>query len=793
MPLKMVLPVTLKHKKMFVNKNISIPLNHIQKDLVLKIFPEGKSKLYQIDEAEANMFGEVPYQISESKSYEYEFSDLAYRLSCDIENIVNQSHREKHTGRVNPSFFVGTLKLIVRHKDRPKENFTAVEVIATKFNSDDRELSYRENYRFMLEEITEKCTELLLQINSPIQQHLKTDFNKDSESLYQQFSFINSIIGSKEFEEAIQKIVSNPKTNWAEDQELIDIRRVRKFTRNAVKQLANRGNRMSLQKDYPLYESGITSLPSKIINNKKKEVIDNAENRFIKHALQTYHHFTENCANIFENGTRAFKEAVFLTNKLERFLNQQFFKEISRPTSLNFNSPVLQRKSGYREILKSWLKFDLAAKLIWSGGEDVYKAGKRDISKLYEYWLFFKLYDLFKHKFLFNTIEHENELVKSLIQKTEKGLNFIIKSGKHTALSGMSKFRNRNLNVKFSYNQTFSGNKKYKDNVKGSYTKSMYPDYTLSFWPSEVGDEKEAEKKELIVHIHFDAKYKVNYKDEFNASRKDEEESERKGNYKNVDLFKMHAYKDAIRRTGGAYILYPGNSATIPMRGFHEIIPGLGAFAIRPSENNNGLKALSDFIDKVLVHLLDRSSQRENLSTKIYDIHKNNKPDQDVLREMIPEYIYDKKLIPDETYVLIGFYKSKEHLDWILEKQWYNFRTGLGMGSKNLNEQDVNAKYLVLHGHNELVTSKIYRLSSEGVKIFSKEDLKKLKYPSAPKGKAYIMFKIEDEVSDIFNNLKWNLRMINKFESKRQSAKPYTISLKELMDTKIDNTASKNY
>lgn len=30
----------------------------------------------------------------------------------------------------------------------------------------------------------------------------------------------------------------------------------------------------------------------------------------------------------------------------------------------------------------------------------------------------------------------------------------------------------------------------------------------------------------------------------------------------------------------------------VEIRGFHEIIPGLGAFAINPSENKDGLEAL---------------------------------------------------------------------------------------------------------------------------------------------------------------------------------------------------------
>ena len=91
----------------------------------------------------------------------------------------------------------------------------------------------------------------------------------------------------------------------------------------------------------------------------------------------------------------------------------------------------------------------------------------------------------------------------------------------------------------------------------------------------------------------------------------------------------------------------------------------------------------------------------------------------------------------------------------------------------------------MLHGHDELETAKIYSLSSGGVKIFSEEDLIKLKYPTEPKGKAYIMFKIENEVSDLFSNRKWDLRNLQNFETRRKSAKPYTVTLTELMKVKV--------
>jgi predicted component of viral defense system (DUF524 family) len=762
-------------------KHISIPLSNIAEDLELHIFPEGKSKVFKIEEAEAIEFGEFPYQILESQSYEYAFNKKGYRLSCDNKSIVKQSHREKFSGKINPSFYVGTLKLNITHKEKElKKKHTFLEVKATKFNSDNIDKSYRENYRYMLEDITEKCTELLLQVNSPIQQHFETDFNKESESLYQQFSFVNSVIGSIEFEEAIQKIISSPKTDWADNEELADIRSVKKFTRSTIKQLVTRGNRISLPNSHPLFDKPLKNLPSHIINNRKVEIIDNAENRFIKHALQTYLHFSEKCLNKFKNETRAHKEAKYLTTKLELHLNNSFFKQVSRPTSLNFNSPVLQRKSGYREILKSWLKFDLAAKLTWTGGEDIYNAGKRDISKLYEYWLFFMLYDLFKSKFPIENIEHDGNPYHSLIRKTDKSLNFIIKSGTHTAFSGISEFENRKLNVRFSYNQTFKGDTKLSEKTEGSYTKNMYPDYTLSFWPADTTDE-EAEEKELIVHIHFDAKYKVNYSGAIDDTRETEEESERKGDYKNVDLFKMHAYKDAIRRTGGAYILYPGNSIGDMKRGFHEIIPGLGAFALRPSLNNNGIAELSDFIDKIINHLLNRTSQRENIASKTYDIIKGGKSKP--LNEPVPEYVQGKKLIPNEAYVLVGYCKSEEHLKWIKEKSLYNFRMDSTRGALKLTNKTLNAKYLLLHMKGDEFSSKLYTIKKTEFRVTKKATLKRLNYPN-PRQNNYFVVGVEKCHNKEFRDVSWDFKGLENYKSGRASAIPYIASLTELMNNK---------
>jgi predicted component of viral defense system (DUF524 family) len=372
-------------------QHIQIPLTFFNETDFLEIYPENKARIFEITEDEANENGESTFQILEGNSYEYAFTNKKYRLNCRIDGVVSQSKREASLGRIVPNIYVGTLTLYVTDITQEGKEFTiTIEVLATKFDIE-LDKSYRENYRFMLKDITDKCTELLMQINSPVEQNFETDFSRDNETIYQRFSFINAIIQNKDFEEAVLKIIASPKTNWDIEEEVVDIRRIKRFNNAATKQITAGSNRIPLQTSHSLYKAGIQSIPNKINSFRKIEHTDTPENRFIKHALEVFLRFAEDCQQYFKDKgyARPSIEASILVTKLESYLSQSFFKDISRPTSLKLNSPVLQRKSGYREILSTWLQFDLAAQLIWKGGDDVYKAGKRDIATLYEYWLFF--------------------------------------------------------------------------------------------------------------------------------------------------------------------------------------------------------------------------------------------------------------------------------------------------------------------------------------------------------------------------------------------------------------------
>ena len=67
----------------------------------------------------------------------------------------------------------------------------------------------------------------------------------------------------------------------------------------------------------------------------------------------------------------------------------------------------------------------------------------------------------------------------------------------------------------------------------------------------------------------------------------------------------MHTYNDAIRRTIGSYVLYPGELNLLDRKDtifklYDEILPGVGAFAIKPSISSLSENKLEEFIESVI-------------------------------------------------------------------------------------------------------------------------------------------------------------------------------------------------
>jgi predicted component of viral defense system (DUF524 family) len=759
--------------------SIEIDLDYVQEGLRLWIDARRVDTLFDAEE-NAEDHNEARFQLLEGCFYDYQISNPDFILGDIGENIIQQHKRTPNLGTIAPNIFVGTLTVPLLEKGTSEE-LGKLELEVQSIKS-----GYRDDYRDMLELITEKCTDLLLRANSPVSQHFDIDYTRDSQTLYQKFAFIKSVIGSDEFAEAVHRIVTTPVTKWTETNEEKDIRSTRRFSNSNIKEMLKGSKRAKLPENHYLRRYGIETLPERITTTRKIDSVDAPENRFVKHALENFLKF---CTDINDKARR-FKhkkmeiESESMIRELENQLHHSVFRDVSRPTTLKLNSPVLQRKEGYREVLRVWLMFDLAAKLIWTGGDDIYSGGKKDIATLYEYWLFFKLLDLFESIF-----EIEPKDISELIKETPDGLNLQIRQGKSTPLCGLYDSGNRKISIRFNYNRSFRGKKIYPDS--GSWTTTLRPDYTLSLWPYGIS-ELEAEKQELIVHVHFDAKYKIaNLNDFLKQNTTDDLDEEktanRKGIYKNADLLKMHAYKDAIRRTAGAYVLYPGGTP-VNQKGFHEIIPGLGAFPVKPSKTDSGISELKAFILEIIEHFINRTSQREKLAYRTFDIYKKPPEPDNVIKAPLPEpYNRNRDLIPDQTYILVGYYNSQDQYKWIQRTRLYNFRMGSKVGSLILDQETVSAKYLLLHTAGDRYSGDLWKIISRGPKVYSKDDMERKGYPKPKKEMQdnYLVIQIEPVTDKEFENVNWNFKKLKNYSIGRASAIPFTATLTELMKHKV--------
>ena len=691
---------------------------------IIKLFIYGQSTEAKLYEMTPPFSGESKWQLLEGCTYAYELvsdENLKLQIARDYPEIISYHPSPRHPseGILKTGIYVGQLTLKILKIDSQEECAkTKLEIRSVKSE-------YESDYRSMLNDIAEYYTDLVLQQGSPVTQHLEIAEDLKPQTLYQRFSFIRGIIDSETFSEAIHKIVANPVRKWTESSVEKNIVAVRRLSRGNIRQLTTATDRIKLQPHLrKMLPYGLQSVPRTMSINYKKDTVDNQENQFVKFVLRSFSSFCTDLQSMGNASDRLKAEAEQTASHIASYLDSQFFRQVSMPTHMNMNSPVLQRKEGYREVLQAWLAFDLAARLNWEGGDDVYDAEKKNVATLYEYWLFFKLIQLVSEFFELDKAE-KSELVKT----DADNINLDLKQGRMKVLHGQNQTFSRLLNVAFYYNRTFYkvGDDETSIHKAGSWTMAMRPDYTLSLWPGEIKEE-EAERQELIVHLHFDAKYRLNkiiLQDDKDAKLLTDELSEEKeqqelGFYKRADLLKMHAYKDAIRRTSGAYVLYPGTENR-EIKGFHEIIPGLGAFRIRPGHWQEDSIPLKQFLAEVKAHLLDRMSEREKLSFYQYNIYKE--ANRSMLMENLPEAVDDyRDFMPDETNVIIG-YCADENREFLTsdENHFYNMRTDDRGGAQSLDIKKLSAKYILLWDKEGWC--QLFKLSIRGPKVVSIKNL----------------------------------------------------------------------
>jgi predicted component of viral defense system (DUF524 family) len=763
--------------------------------------------LTETDDDNAREFGETTVQLRESDRYEYEVvsmrPDADLRLRCSLSSrrrSLGDSSEKPDAGLIETRSFCGTLllELVEGAGDATKS-----PVASALLDVRSLKLDYRTEYRGMLRRLSDEMAGLIADARSSTKAGFRSTFESRTDPgwLQIQLELLRETLDGADFSAALQRILSVPHERLSSVSDHAYSDRSIRWTSHAIRQLVTGAPRRAVPASHPLRaQLGLTSVAERVVVPRKSRDLDTLENRFVKFALSEFRAFLAHAQLVFESSAKEWGASVELSRRLaavvDDWLGRSLFREVGEMRYAPMSSPVLQRKAGYRELLRWWLRFRSASELSWEGGEELFHAGQRDVASLYEYWLFFELLGWFCRE----CRDGNRPAIEELLDGLEEG-SPNLRLRKRMELGpfvGTFAGQSRRLNARFAYNRRFDVTS--DRHIGGSWTRRLHPDYTLTFWPDGLS-EADAERQELLVHVHFDAKYRVeDIEGLFGAEYSDDADEEVEGNYKRQDLLKMHAYRDAIKRSQGAYVLYPGRSnAAVKLRGFHEILPGLGAFGVAPDENGaaQGLEALETFLTELLAHLGNRTTAQERVSYHVAESY--------LVRELPVQYgslvlserdeLSDttRALPPAEHYVVVAWYDSPEQLAWTLDHGIANVRLGDLPDSWQITPELATARHVLLRTHGGKVVDGLFRLTTLGYRVFAGDELLGRHYPGAASGKVYAVFEVEQDTA--YTGRKWDgtevTNRIEEFETRRSylqvealhrsSHDPRVISLQDLL------------
>lgn len=670
--------------------------------------------------------GQEPVQLLEGKEYRYVISLQApWRgpLSTDHPELFIPDDEGGTRGRLRTGLFVGSIRSMILC-DGVCAGHVVFEVRSTK-------LDYLYSYRWMLRDIADTAGEIIMDRFAPSGQSFVVDDVRDADTLYQRFAFLRGLIECELFQASIRHIITQPCVAWEEIEEWRPAGLGARSSGALIRRIEAGGVRVP----WPSAPEGssLTTLPEMIAAPQTEITLDNVPNRFVKFALERWRSVIadigaalreERSSAPVERGCR---EVDAVLERIDAILGEELFREVGYLSGFPTGNQVLQKRDGYRYILSAYAQFELSASLSWPGMEDAYSAGQRNVAKLYDYWVYLQLGQM-----IAQVCSGEFDFA-SLIEARDDGMILQLRTGERQVLEGSVVRLGRRLRLQLWFNRTFGAS----SGRAGSWTRPLRPDCSLLVEPEAGAASFEP------VWIHFDAKYRVDTILELFGEKpltnREEELYVQRQSFRGEDLLKMHAYKDAIQRSVGAYIVYPGSDDEQPFREYHELLPGLGAFALRPTDSGDpaGLQAITTFINDVVDHVAMQASQHERARYWLGQIYSAGLP----VGARVPAAPFLEQP-PADTLVLLGYVKSAAHHKWIMSKMFYNLRAdGERNGSLGVASHELGARFVILYGEDELERVHIFRIVGAPC-VMTAEQLVRDGYPE-PLGMYYFCLPIE--------------------------------------------------
>lgn len=379
--------------------------------------------------------------------------------------------------------------------------------------------------RIIIDDIAIISSEFIFSPTAAPSEMYGTNTSKLTSNLYYIYKYLMGNLfrdNGSIFQKYMDFVIENPTFVQRTTPEKIDVFLAKRYTSNTFTKLVQQNSdslripfshelmRSKFINALPKASNGDGILPRKILSAVNRVSYDTQENRFILHFLKW-------CISIFQSMEKYSQKyqvkenCVHATKLILRYVQNPLFQTVGVLSNISYASSALINRTGYKEIFHHYLRCRESPTLFIDVFNKQYLMMEiKDISQIYEYWVFFKV-------------------AQQLFDKE----------------STLKIFSSRLMNGKFSYGLVLSDTKKklfynrtYKRSTGQSYSFNFRPDISL-----------EIKREKGTTKFFFDAKYS----NSITSSGKEIQPS-----YKNENIVKMLSYLESIRHSEAAVIVYPG-------------------------------------------------------------------------------------------------------------------------------------------------------------------------------------------------------------------------------------------
>ena len=441
-----------------------------------------------------------------------------------------------------------------------------------------RKMDYLNDYRTMLDDISEKLAALVFDYGSPTAVYAQRAAH-DEHIAYLDYLFLHYLMDERRFPLHFHLVATNPHRTTKQESIWTDLSLARSLTPRSLQAMYVHTENLARPQRVvaPTLQTQLHGyVPCQLLDDRVTTIFDTAPNRFVKHFLEQFIlklRELEMCFGTDSRGRHLAEDCSRWRHNLENLSRVHFLEKVSRMHVYPAGSQVLLKREGYRQLNDYYRRFLLTGKVMWEGFEELIKTPNKDLATLYEYWCFFQLLDAV-------AVALGAQIDPRQFVKEEGDIFRVIldQSGKSRGQMGWAEVY---------YNRYFHHRR------GDSYSVTLHPDYVVELHSGQ--------------RFIFDAKYKYQNLGQFMSgemSADEERNEDERLVYKKGDLYKMHTYRDALGAQA-VFILYPGNQFRAFRRDGFELkhpseltsnFEGVGAIDLRVGKAGNLTAAIARLI-----------------------------------------------------------------------------------------------------------------------------------------------------------------------------------------------------